>query len=531
MEIKELVGLARNKDNVAIAEIIQLTEKKAFYIALNVVKNDETARDIVQESYIKAFQKLDLLDDDAKFVSWFNQIVSRQALDYHKSSYNQHRPTEFSAMDDEENRLEFEANIANDRKEFEPDASFDYGELKEGVQGVLDDLPENQRAALVMYYFEDMKVSEISQVFNVSDNTVKGYLAYGRKKIKNTIEGMRLKGVSFYGVAPMPFLTWMLKDQFAKTAVTHVSKDIIIKTVTTSTVTAGVASTTSKHGIKKAFASASTKVKAGVCAGAVATTGAVGYAIHDYNSNYNQVVRAMEKLDTLQQFTVVDTLNEEDMDPQIHHNIIINTDNSDVYYGMYYGTFWEYSDGDEAYLPYQRARKYKVEEDTILYTAFSDIDTSTIKLDEYENECKPRYIEVEGESEKMIDFPELGYTKAQYRALVLGHLDKAYAAYYDYYNKEKGTNHNFDFWKKAQKKLINNAKVEQKDGNTTYTYTRAVFKSNSSDVDDFWTGVNYDTNLTRIVTINSDGYVIEINDVQNDTGNTYWKWEFTDFVK
>lgn len=496
MEIKELVGLARNKDNVAIAEIIQLTEKKAFYIALNVVKNDETARDIVQESYIKAFQKLDSLDDDAKFVSWFNQIVSRQALDYHKSSYNQHRPTEFSAMDDEENRLEFEANIANDRKEFEPDASFDYGELKEGVQGVLDDLPENQRAALVMYYFEDMKVSEISQVFNVSDNTVKGYLAYGRKKIKNTIEGMRLKGVSFYGVAPMPFLTWMLKDQFAKTAVTHVSKDIIIKTVTTSTVTAGVASTTSKHGIKKAFASASTKVKAGVCAGAVATTGAVGYAIHDYNSNYNQVVRAIEKLDTLQQFTTnVNHLwfesNEDGSTRDYLGNfearcIMVNGDSSNDYYGVL--------------IDHQNQMfEYEVDDGVISYTQVESYDINNLKLDSYENEIGADEVWSISDQQTSSDFE-----KDSYKKYAIDISEKQEKAVMD-----------------KVKNRFNTSEVTKENGNKTFKY-KSFYIENSK----FHNG-----DTTVKVTIDKDGYLKEICEFFGEQDTIGYRIEFTDFVK
>lgn len=309
---KGLITRARKKDNEAIAEIIQLTERKAYFIAYKVVNNEATAKDIVQEAYIQAFQKLDQLSDDSKFESWFNQIVSHKALDYTKSKQGKNKPVEFSSLDNEEDRLEFEANIKNDKASFEPEASVNYKELQEGVQGVLSELPENQRLALMMYYFEDMSVSEIADVYGVSGNTVKGYLAYGRKKIKNIIEAMREKGVSFYGVAPMPFLTWMLHDQMAKTAVSHVSKDIIIKTVGTSAAatTAGAAATktgVSKSGFAKWWASKTASVKAGVCAGTVVVTGAVGYAAVDYNSNYNQVVRAVDKLDSLESFHIKGT--------------------------------------------------------------------------------------------------------------------------------------------------------------------------------------------------------------------------------
>ena len=325
---KGLITRARKKDNEAIAEIIQLTERKAYFIAYKVVNNEATAKDIVQEAYIQAFQKLDQLSDDSKFESWFNQIVSHKALDYTKSKQGKNKSVEFSSLDDEEDRLEFEANIKN-------------------VQGVLNELPENQRLALMMYYFEDMSVSEIADVYGVSGNTVKGYLAYGRKKIKNIIEAMREKGVSFYGVAPMPFLTRMLHDQMAKTAVTHVSKDIIIKTVGTSAAatTAGAAATktgASKSGFAKWWASKTASVKAGICAGTVAVTGAVGYAAVDYNSNYNQVVIAVDKLDSLESFHIKGTETSPDGTSYVYDIYIKNTDDKEEYYSLYTNSYPDY---------------------------------------------------------------------------------------------------------------------------------------------------------------------------------------------
>lgn len=49
---KDLINRARNRDNEAIAEIIQFTERKAYFIAYKVVNNEATAKDIVQEAYI-----------------------------------------------------------------------------------------------------------------------------------------------------------------------------------------------------------------------------------------------------------------------------------------------------------------------------------------------------------------------------------------------------------------------------------------------------------------------------------------------
>ena len=485
---KGLITRARKKDNEAIAEIIQLTERKAYFIAYKVVNNEATAKDIVQEAYIQAFQKLDQLSDDSKFESWFNQIVSHKALDYTKSKQGKNKPVEFSSLDDEEDRLEFEANIKNDKASFEPEASMNYKELQEGVQGVLSELPENQRLALMMYYFEDMSVSEIADVYGVSGNTVKGYLAYGRKKIKNIIEAMREKGVSFYGVAPMPFLTWMLHDQMAKTAVSHVSKDIIIKTVGTSAAatTAGAAATktgATKSGFAKWWASKTASVKAGVCAGTVAVTGAVGYAAVDYNSNYNKVVRAVNKLNDLSIYHL--EFKESVGDGYaVSQYYFKNTGNKDEYYGAYGGN--------------GLSIEYKVENDQISYSMVDDFDMDNIDKRTFDNQITPT-------SENKDEYLKLiKGTKVLYTYQLTAECLKPFEAFMNVRDDKIEALNDLKEDKKFAKGCFNDGEVEKDDeGNTVYSFTtfQRTLDENNNVIEDKDHEKTY-------VTVNKDGYVI-----------------------
>ena len=506
---KGLIVRARKKDNEAIAEIIQLTERKAYFIAYKVVNNEATAKDIVQEAYIQAFQKLDQLSDDSKFESWFNQIVSHKALDYTKSKQGKNKPVEFSSLDDEEDRLEFEANIKNDKASFEPEASMNYKELQEGVQGVLSELPENQRLALMMYYFEDMSVSEIADVYGVSENTVKGYLAYGRKKIKTIIEAMREKGVSFYGVAPMPFLTWMLHDQMAKTAVSHVSKDIIIKTVGTSAAasTAGAVVTktgASKSGFAKWWASKAASVKAGVCAGTVAVTGAVGYAAVDYNSNYKQVERAIEKLDELHSYEIYD----HDLSPSYYNDeyeglheanirmYIENTDSPDVYSVLYYANPEEGMEHN-LFVKYDGIKMASCYSDA---NSFEELDLNL--LSEYK--------------EPVIGEDGLPYSEVacdgnwRLKALALAQFDTYYKNWFslfdihykDLYGKDKLQSRFMDEQYKLLKERLNKATVTKKDNETIFHYTfYDIVINDKGDIQ-----INEDMVFKMTITIDKDGY-------------------------
>ena len=508
---KGLIVRARKKDNEAIAEIIQLTERKAYFIAYKVVNNEATAKDIVQEAYIQAFQKLDQLTDDSKFESWFNQIVSHKALDYTKSKHGKNKPVEFSSLDDEEDRLEFEANIKNDKASFEPEASMNYKELQEGVQGVLNELPENQRLALMMYYFEDMSVSEIADVYGVSGNTVKGYLAYGRKKIKTIIESMREKGVSFYGVAPMPFLTWMLHDQMAKTAVTHVSKDIIIKTVGTSAAatTAGAAATktsASKSGFAKWWASKTASVKAGVCAGTVAVTGAVGYAAVDYNSNYNQVVRAVNKLNDLSIYHLEfkESVGDEYAVSQYYFK---NTGNKDEYYGAYGGN--------------GLSIEYKVENDQISYSMVDNYDMDNIDKRTFDNQITPT-AENKDEYLKLIKG-----TKVLYTYQLTAECLKPFKAFTNVRDNKIEALNDLKEDKKFAKGCFNDGEVEKDDeGNTVYSFTtfQRTLDENNNVIEDKDHEKTY-------VTVNKDGYVINQKCIRVADDKLLFELTFDTFIE
>lgn len=125
---------------------------------------------ILCKKHIQAFQKLDQLADDSKFERFKNCVA--KALDYTNQSRARINRLNLVLWMMKKIGLDFEANIKNDKAMFEPEANMNYKELQEGVQKVLEELPDNQRLALMMYYFEDMSVSEIADVYGVSGNTV-----------------------------------------------------------------------------------------------------------------------------------------------------------------------------------------------------------------------------------------------------------------------------------------------------------------------------------------------------------------------
>ena len=83
----ELVNQAKKSDQSAITQLYELTNQNAYFVAISMMKNEDDTFDVLQNAYIKAYNKLDTLENPEKFQSWLNQIVSNEckmALRKHK---------------------------------------------------------------------------------------------------------------------------------------------------------------------------------------------------------------------------------------------------------------------------------------------------------------------------------------------------------------------------------------------------------------------------------------------------------------
>ena len=213
-DLKDLVELSKEGDQEAIAQLYDRTSKRAYYLAKQLVKDEDQAQDIVQDAYVKVFTNLHLLEQVENFQGWLNTIVVNKSKDYLKKK----KPMLFSQMvseEDEGRELDFE----DEGGYFSPDRRVDYTETKRLIQGMIDRLPQEQRMAIVLFYLEEMPVKQIARVMECSEGTVKSRLNYGRKAIKAQVLELEKKGTKLYCVPFIPFLYWLLRQQAFSTVV------------------------------------------------------------------------------------------------------------------------------------------------------------------------------------------------------------------------------------------------------------------------------------------------------------------------
>lgn len=209
MTYTEAINLARAGEERGYGFLYEKTYKSKYYLALQYMKNEEEAEDVLQEAYIKAFSKLDTLENPEAFQGWLGMIVANTA----KNMLAKKRPLLFSdlAVDDEGEAFEYQ--IEDDDLEVQPELSYTRQETKELVHELIDSLSEEQRLCILMFHIEGIPISEIARTMECSENTVKSRLNYGRKNLRMKAEDLQKKGYKLYSVAPLPLFLMLLRSE------------------------------------------------------------------------------------------------------------------------------------------------------------------------------------------------------------------------------------------------------------------------------------------------------------------------------
>lgn len=203
-----LVQKARENDQEALTEIYKISSPAVYKTIWVLIKDEDTVYDILQDTYVKAFTRLNQLQNPDKLIPWLKMIANNLAKDWLKKS----KPVFFTDIygGEELEDIPFEESIEDVRSELNPEMAMDQQEAKRLVMEILDHLPEDQRVVIGMFYYEEMSVKDIAQTLGVSENTVKSRLSYGRKKIKEQVMDLEKRGTKLYNVAPFVFFLYLL---------------------------------------------------------------------------------------------------------------------------------------------------------------------------------------------------------------------------------------------------------------------------------------------------------------------------------
>ncbi len=270
-----LVALAREGDQDALAALYEKTYNEVFYTIKSMIKDEDTVLDILQDTYVKAFTYLDRFQGDSKFSPWVRQIGANTARDYLKKK----KPMLFTDLvAGEEPDEPVEKHFADLDAGNLPDEVLDRAETTRLVREIIDGLPEDQRAVIGMYYYQEMPVKEIAAALGASESAVKSRLLYGRRKIEAQVRDLEKKGTKLYGLAPIPFLLWLMGAQAAQLPNGQILQNVLASAGQAGAAGAGTASATGAGAASKGGTEAAVGAKAAASGLGAAKLGLIAVA-------------------------------------------------------------------------------------------------------------------------------------------------------------------------------------------------------------------------------------------------------------
>ena len=169
-------------DRSAISELIERHSKRVRNYIGMMVKDDDIADDIFQETFIKAVKVIDegRYTDSGKFLSWVLRIAHNRVLDHFRRQKSSHQVNESEAGYDVIGTLRFSEPTTEDE--------IMHSEMEQTIRDLVELLPEEQREVVRLRYYSKLSFQEIAEQTDVSINTALGRMRYALINLRRMIK-------------------------------------------------------------------------------------------------------------------------------------------------------------------------------------------------------------------------------------------------------------------------------------------------------------------------------------------------------
>lgn len=180
MEELELIDRARQGDAAAERELYDAHVDRVYRLSYRLVGDDDLARDCTQETFIRAFERLEQFRGEAAFGTWLRAIATSVGLN---------RLRKVKRFRRREVALDHAAHLGETPRRSEPD-------LKARLREAIDDLPSKYRVVFVMHDVEGYTHEEIAQTLGMQPGTSKAQLSRARARLREALAEFRGEWVS-----------------------------------------------------------------------------------------------------------------------------------------------------------------------------------------------------------------------------------------------------------------------------------------------------------------------------------------------
>lgn len=365
--------------------------------------NEEDALDLVQIVYIEVYNKINSLESPESLFAWLKQITFRQSTKLLAKNKDQ--------LLTEEGEGVFEILETEDVSVM-PEMSADAKATGEIIAGLINELEEKQRAAIVAYYYDEFSIKQIAEMYGCPEGTVKSWLNYGRKNLEKKIKEKEEKEGYRLHVFSLPLLIYAIRFLSEKSVLSaHVAEGVYVSActklgigvvegvavaattagtavsgtvaaaTTTNTVASGAVVSAGKGiGLAAKFASLGAGAKALVIAGALAATATVGGLTYVAVSDIGQPTESVVYVGESEEIETTD--NTEETTPE---EIAITGQAQGIL--MWPADYFLYKNVDDTYYActgfskkgYEEYLKYKDEENVTLLLPGEDAEGNAVQ--------------------------------------------------------------------------------------------------------------------------------------------------------
>ncbi len=207
-EISKVILKAKKGDANAFGVLFEQYHQEVYNVAMRVTRDRSLSEDIVQETFVEVIKTIDKLQDPAAFASWLKTIAHHQCTRHYRRKEVLHE----TLVEEAEDGFSTFETLEERNTAFIPDAALDEKEFKQTIHELMNELPDVQSAALIMFYLDGLSLRQIAQAQGVPLNTANTRLNRGRKAMQKTVEAYEKKhDIRLHSVALFPLFAWLFK--------------------------------------------------------------------------------------------------------------------------------------------------------------------------------------------------------------------------------------------------------------------------------------------------------------------------------
>jgi RNA polymerase sigma-70 factor (ECF subfamily) len=182
----QLVARLKRRDKMALEDMIQLHGAKMYGVALQFMRNETDAREVMQDALVSVWNKIGSFEGKSAFTSWLYRVTANAALMTLRKRKRRENDVSLDTADNDEDDVPLPALRLSDKSPL-PDNAALTGELGEQVRAAIDQLPGPYRTVVLLRDVEELPMTEVMEATGLSEPALKSRLHRARLALREAL--------------------------------------------------------------------------------------------------------------------------------------------------------------------------------------------------------------------------------------------------------------------------------------------------------------------------------------------------------